>query len=74
VVVTLEALTEQREGNDPIWGSMIKQAIKRWNPGFNEGAYGFKSFNDLLLDAQKRNLVHLEPDEKSGGYVVRIAE
>ncbi len=74
VVVTLEALSEEREGDDPIWGSMIKQAIKRRNPGFNERAYGFKSFNDLLLDAQKRNLVKLEPDEKSGGYVVRIAE
>ena len=74
VVVTLEALTEEREGDDPIWGSMVKQAIKRRNPGFNERAYGFKSFNDLLLDAQKRNLVVLESDEKSGGYTVRLAE
>lgn len=74
VVVTLEALSEEREGDDPIWGSMIKQAIKRRNPGFNERAYGFKSFNDLLLDAQKRNLVTLESDEKSGGYIVRIAD
>ncbi|MBN8249531.1 MAG: OST-HTH/LOTUS domain-containing protein, partial [Verrucomicrobia bacterium] len=74
VVVTLEALTEAREGDDPIWGSMIKQAIKRRNPGFNERAYGFKSFNDLLLDAQKRNLIVLESDSKSGGYIVRLAD
>lgn len=74
VVVTLEALTEEREGDDPIWGSMIKQAIKRRNPGFNERAYGFRSFNDLLLDAQKRNLIRLESDEKSGGYIVRVAD
>ena len=74
VVVTLEALNEERKGDDPIWGSMIKQAIKRRNPGFNERAYGFRSFNDLLLDAQKRNLIVMEPDVKSGGYIVRIAD
>lgn len=74
VIVTLEALMEAREGNDPIWGSMIKQAIKRRNPGFNERAYGFRSFNDLLLDAQKRNLIKLDADEKSGGYMVKLVE
>ncbi len=74
VVVTLEALNEERKGDDPIWGSMIKQAIKRRNPGFNERAYGFRSFNDLLLDAQKRNLIVMEPDAKSGGYIVRVAD
>ena len=72
--MTLEALTEEREGDDPIWGSMIKQAIKRRNPGFNERAYGFRSFNDLLLEAQKRDLLKLDADEKSGGYIVRLAE
>ncbi len=74
VIVTLEALSEAREGDDPIWGSMIKPAIKRRNPGFNERAYGFRSFNDLLLECQKRNLLKLDADEKSGGYVVRLAE
>ena len=72
--MTLEALNEERKGDDPIWGSMIKQAIKRRNPGFNERAYGFRSFNDLLLDAQKRNLIVMEPDAKSGGYIVRVAD
>ncbi|MCX6911244.1 MAG: NYN domain-containing protein, partial [Verrucomicrobia bacterium] len=74
VVETLEALTEERGENDSIWGSMIKQAIKRRSPGFNERAYGFRSFNDLLLEAQKRGLLKLEPDKKSGGYTVRAAE
>ena len=54
VVETLEAIAQEREADEPIWGSMIKQAIKRINPGFNERAYGFRSFNDLLLEAQKR--------------------
>jgi hypothetical protein len=71
VVETLEAITEEREEDDDIWGSMIKQAIKRRNPGFNERAFGFRSFNDLLLEAQKRGQLKLEADEKSGGYRVR---
>jgi uncharacterized protein (TIGR00288 family) len=74
VVETLDAVTEERGENEPIWGSMIKQAIKRRHPGFNERAYGFRSFNDLLADAQKRGLLTLRPDEKSGGYTVRVVE
>ncbi len=71
VVETLEAITQEREADEPIWGSMIKQAIKRRNPGFNERACGFRSFNDLLLEAQKRGLLKLQEDEKSGGYRVQ---
>ena len=71
VVETLEALVEERGENEPIWGSMIKQAIKRLHPGFNERAHGFRSFNDLLAEAQKRGLLKLQPDEKSGGYTVQ---
>jgi hypothetical protein len=52
---------------------MIKQAIKRRNPGFNERFYGFRSFNDLLLEAQKRGMIRLQSDEKSGSYTVRPA-
>ena len=74
LVETLEAITEEREEDDSIWGSMIKQAIKRRNPGFNERAYGFRSFNDLLLEGQNRGLLKLEADEKSGGYTVRAME
>jgi uncharacterized protein (TIGR00288 family) len=71
LVETLEAITQEREADEPIWGSMIKQAIKRLNPGFNERAYGFRSFNDMLLEAQQRGLLKLEEDEKSGGYRVQ---
>jgi uncharacterized protein (TIGR00288 family) len=74
VVETLEALAEERGENDPIWGSMIKQAIKRRQPGFNERAHGFRSFNDLLAEAQKRGLLALRPDEKSGGYMVQAVD
>ncbi len=74
LIETLDAITEEREENEPVWGSMIKQAIKRRNPGFNERAHGFGSFNDLLVEAQKRGLIKLQPDEKSGGYTVKLAD
>jgi uncharacterized protein (TIGR00288 family) len=74
IVETLEALAEERGGSESIWGSMIKQAIKRRHPGFNERAYGFRSFNDLLADGEKRGLLTLRADEKSGGYTVRVAD
>jgi uncharacterized LabA/DUF88 family protein len=74
VVQTTEAITEEREEDEAIWGSMIKQAIKRRNPGFNERAYGYRSFNDMLLEAQKRGLLELHPDEKSGGYTVKVVD
>jgi uncharacterized protein (TIGR00288 family) len=72
IVETLEALAEERGENEPIWGSMIKQAIKRRHPGFNERFYGFRSFNDLLAEGEKRGLLQLRADEKSGGYTVRV--
>jgi hypothetical protein len=74
IVDTVEALTEERGGSEPIWGSMIKQAIKRRQPGFNERFYGFRSFNDMLSDAEKRGLLTLRPDEKSGGYTVQVID
>ncbi len=73
VVATLEALSEVR-GDDPIWASMIKQALKRRNPGFNERAHGFQSFNDLLKAGEKEGVLRLEKNEKLGQYSVRPAE
>ncbi len=71
VLETLEALGKERGEGDLIWGSMVKQAIKRRKPGFNESYYGFRAFSDLLEEAQKRGLIDLERDDKSGGYVIR---
>ena len=70
---TLEALVAERGPEERIWGSMVKQALKRRNPGFNESYYGFRAFSDLLEEAEKKGLIKLEDDEKSGGYVVRPA-
>ena len=73
VMSTLDALVAERGEDEKIWGSMIKQTLKRRHPGFNESYYGFKSFNSLLETAQARGLLSLERDEKSGGYIVRNA-
>jgi hypothetical protein len=71
VLTTIEALADERDESEKIWGSMIKQTLKRQRPGFNESYHGFRSFNQLLEEAQARKLIELEKDEKSGGYVVR---
>jgi len=73
VLATLEALMTERGAEEKIWGSMVKQALKRRHPGFNETYYGFKAFSDLLEEAAQKGLLKLEPDEKSGGYLVRPA-
>jgi uncharacterized LabA/DUF88 family protein len=72
IVETLEALATERGGDEKIWGSMVKQALKRRKPGFNESYYGFRSFNALLEAAEKAGAIALERDEKSGGYIVRL--
>jgi uncharacterized protein (TIGR00288 family) len=70
---TLEELVRERGAEDKVWGSMIKQALKRRSPGFNESYYGFGSFNELLEEGQSRGMFAIERDEKSGGYTVRPA-
>ncbi len=73
VMETLEALAAERGGDEKIWPSMIKQALKRRRPDFNESAYGYKSFGRLLEDAQERKLLALVKDDKTGQFVVRPA-
>lgn len=71
VMDTIEALAEERDQDEKIWGSMVKQTLKRRNPGFNESYYSFRSFGDLLEEAERRKLLSLEPDQKSGGYIIK---
>jgi uncharacterized protein (TIGR00288 family) len=73
VMETVEALIAERGAEEKIWGSMVKQALKRRSPGFNESFYGFSSFSKLLDEAESRHMLQLERDEKSGGYIVRSA-
>lgn len=71
VLDTAEALYTERGDRGKLWGSMIKQTLKRRRPGFNESYYGFNSFSDLLEEAESRQALELERDERSGGYIVK---
>ena len=71
VLETVEALFAERGTEEKIWGSMVKQALKRRQPGFNESYYGFRSFGKLLEEAEARKLLALEHDEKSGGVIIK---
>jgi uncharacterized protein (TIGR00288 family) len=71
VMETVEDLFEERGEEEKVWGSMVKQAVKRRKPGFNETYHGFRTFGQLLEEAQARGLLTLEYDEKSGGYIIR---
>ncbi len=72
VADTVEALVAERGDDEKIWGSMVKQALKRRKPGFNESYYGFRLFTGLLEEAAKRGAVILERDENSANYRVRL--
>ena len=73
VLATIDALIAERGEDEKVWGSMVKQALKRRRPGFNESYYGFRSFNGLLEEAATRRLLTLERDEKSGGYIIHTS-
>jgi hypothetical protein len=70
-VETYEALVTDRDEGGKIWASVLKEALKRRNPGFNESYYGFRTFGNLLEEAQTRGMLEFGRDEKSGAYVFR---
>ncbi len=71
VIETAEALLKERGEEEKVWGSMVKQALKRRKPGFDETYHGFRTFGQLLEEAEARNLLTLQHDEKSGGYIIK---
>ena len=70
VLETIDDLNNERGDEDKLWGSMVKQALKRRKPGFNESYHGFNSFGKMLEEMQKQGLLTLEHDQKSGGYII----
>jgi uncharacterized protein (TIGR00288 family) len=67
----LEVLHSVEQDYDTLWGSLLKQAVRRVFPGFNEGYYGYGSFSDMLEDLKSRGFVELEYDESRGNYKVQ---
>lgn len=74
IVETLEDLTEERGEEEKLWGSMVKQTMKRRRPGFTESAYGYRSFRELVEDAQRLHLLSIQRDEKTGQYTIRLPQ
>ena len=72
MVETIEALIAERGGEEKLWGSMVKQTMKRRQPGFTESSYGYRSFKEMVDDAQKRKLLVAVRDEKVGQYSLRL--
>jgi uncharacterized protein (TIGR00288 family) len=72
LVETVEALIAERGSDEKIWGSLVKSTMQRRRPGFAESYYGYRSFKDLVEDAQKRKLLAMQRDEKSGQYTLRL--
>jgi uncharacterized protein (TIGR00288 family) len=72
IVETVEALIAERGSDEKIWGSMVKTTMQRRRPGFNESFYGYRSFKELVEDAQKHKLLVVVRDEKSGQYTIRL--
>jgi len=70
VVETIEDLIKERGEEEKVWGSMVKQTLKRRNPGFSESYHGYRTFTQLLDDARSRGMLDLEYDKKSGGYII----
>ena len=73
VDIFMETVESLDQDYDTLWGSMIKQTLKRLHPGFNESYYGYRNFPDLMKDAESRGLIRLEHDPERGNYKVRPA-
>jgi uncharacterized protein (TIGR00288 family) len=59
-----------RENKEVLWSSMVKETMKRKKPSFNESYHGYRTFSDLLEDAEKEGIIQLRTDTRSGTYVI----
>lgn len=74
VVETVEQLIEERGGDQVVWASMVKQAIKRRRPGFKESYHGFRSFNALLEESAKQGQIKLIRGDNASQVSVELVE
>jgi uncharacterized protein (TIGR00288 family) len=70
----VEIVRSLEQDYDPLWGSIVKQTMRRVHPGFNESSYGYRSFSDLLEAAADQKLIELDYDDSRGNYKVRLAK
>ncbi len=70
----VEIVRSLEQDYEPLWGSMVKQALRRVHPGFTESYFGYRNFAELLDDAEKRGRLQLDFDEERGNYQVRLPQ
>jgi uncharacterized protein (TIGR00288 family) len=70
----VEIVRSLEQDYDPLWGSIVKQTLRRVDPGFSEGRFGYRSFGDLLQAAEQKGLIHLDYDASRGNFKVRLVE
>jgi hypothetical protein len=68
MVEAIEAL--MRENIETIYSSLVKDTMRRKQPSFSESSYGYRSFSNLLEEAEKFGLIRLRKDQRSGTYAV----
>ena len=73
LIETVEALIAERGSDEKIWASMVKSTMQRRRPGFNESSYGYRSFKELVEDAQRLKMLSIVRDEKGTQYTIRLA-
>ena len=74
LIGTVEALIAERGSDEKIWASMVKSTMQRRRPGFNESTYGYRSFKELVEDAQRQKMLLIVRDEKATQYTIRLAQ
>ena len=72
LVKVVEIIRSLQADYDPLWGSLVKQTVRRVHPGFQEGHYGFQTFVQLLEELASRGLIGLEHDQSRGNYKVSL--
>ena len=74
LIGTVEALIAERGSDEKIWASMVKSTMQRRRPGFNESTYGYRSFKELVEDAQRQKMLLIMRDEKATQYTIRLPQ
>ena len=72
LIETVEALIAERGSDEKIWASMVKSTMQRRRPGFNESTFGYRSFKELVEDAQRQKMLMIVRDEKATQYTIRL--
>ena len=70
----VELVSNLEKDYETVWSSMLKQAVRRVLPGFNEAYYGYKSFTELLMELKNKGLLEVSFDGGRSNFRVHTPE